>query len=102
MIFLIGDSTVKNGRGKGDGGQWGWGSFFQQFFDTTRISVENHALGGRSSRTFFTEDLWNKVLPGIRKGDYLFIQFGHNDGGPLNTGRARASLNGTGDESQVV
>ncbi|MBF0649948.1 glycoside hydrolase family 88 protein [Dysgonomonas sp. GY75] len=102
VIFLIGDSTVKNGRGKGDGGQWGWGSFFQQFFDTTRISVENHALGGRSSRTFFTEDLWNKVLPGIRKGDYLFIQFGHNDGGPLNTGRARASLNGTGDESQVV
>ena len=102
VVFLIGDSTVKNGKGKGDGGQWGWGSFFEQFFDTTRISVENHALGGRSSRTFFTEDLWNKVLPGIRKGDYLFIQFGHNDGGPLNTGRARASLNGTGEESQVV
>jgi len=102
VIFLIGDSTVKNGKGKGDGGQWGWGSFFDRFFDTDCISIENHALGGRSSRTFYTEGLWDKVLPGIRKGDYLFIQFGHNDGGPLNTGRARASLTGTGDESETV
>jgi len=102
VVMLIGDSTMKNGRGKGDSGQWGWGSFFEQFFDTTRISVENHALGGRSSRTFYTEGLWDKVLPGIQKGDYLFIQFGHNDGGPLNTGRARASLKGTGNESQTV
>lgn len=102
VAFLIGDSTVKNGRGKGDNGQWGWGSFFQQFFDSTRISVENHALGGRSSRTFFTEGLWDKVLPGIQQGDFLFIQFGHNDGGPLNTGRARASLKGVGEESEVV
>ncbi|RNC65960.1 rhamnogalacturonan acetylesterase [Proteiniphilum sp. X52] len=102
VVMLIGDSTMKNGRGKGDDGQWGWGSFFEQFFDTTRISVENHALGGRSSRTFYTEGLWDKVLPGLQKGDYLFIQFGHNDGGPLNTGRARASLKGIGDESQTV
>lgn len=102
VVFVIGDSTAKNGRGKGDGGQWGWASFFEQFFDTSKISVENHALGGRSSRTFYTEGLWNKVLPGLKKGDYLFIQFGHNDGGPLNTGRARASLKGTGTESEVV
>lgn len=102
VVFLIGDSTMKNGRGKGDNGQWGWGSFFEQFFDTTRISVENHALGGRSSRTFYTEGLWDKVLPGIKDGDFVFIQFGHNDGGPLNTGRARASLKGIGEESQTV
>ena len=102
VVFLIGDSTVKNGRGDGSGGQWGWGSWFNQFFDTTKISVENHALGGRSSRTFYTEDLWHKVLEGIKQGDYLLIQFGHNDGGPLNTGRARASLRGTGEESQTV
>ncbi|WP_236689356.1 rhamnogalacturonan acetylesterase [Dysgonomonas macrotermitis] len=101
-MFLIGDSTVKNGRGDGSGGQWGWGSFFDSFFDTSRISVENHALGGRSSRTFFTEGLWNKVLPGLKKGDYVLMQFGHNDGGPLNTGRARASLKGTGEESETV
>lgn len=102
VVFLIGDSTMKNGRGKGDNEQWGWGSFFEQFFDTTRISVENHALGGRSSRTFYTEGLWDKVLPGIKDGDFVFIQFGHNDGGPLNTGRARASLKGIGEESQTV
>lgn len=102
VLFLIGDSTVKNGKGNGDNDQWGWGSFFEQFFDTTKVSVENHALGGRSSRTFFTEGLWDKVLPGIQAGDYLFIQFGHNDGGSLNTGRARASLRGTGNESETV
>lgn len=102
VVFVIGDSTAKNGRGKGDGGQWGWASFFEQFFDTTKISVENHALGGRSSRTFYTEGLWDKVLPGLKKGDFLFIQFGHNDGGPLNTGRARASLKGIGEESETV
>lgn len=102
IVFLIGDSTVKNGKGKGDNEQWGWGSFFEQFFDTTKISIENHALGGRSSRTFYTEGLWYNVLPAIKKGDYLFIQFGHNDGGSLNTGRARASLKGVGGESETV
>lgn len=102
VVFMIGDSTMKNGSGKGDRNQWGWGSFFDWFFDTSRISVENHALGGRSSRTFYTEGLWNKVLSGIKKGDYLFIQFGHNDGGSLNTFRARASLKGIGNESETV
>lgn len=101
IVFTIGDSTMKNGSGKGDGGQWGWGNFFEWFFDTNRITVENFALGGRSSRTFYTEGLWNKVLSGIRPGDYLLIQFGHNDGGPFNTGRARASLKGIGEESET-
>ncbi|MFR9166760.1 MAG: rhamnogalacturonan acetylesterase [Dysgonomonas sp.] len=102
VVFIIGDSTVKNGRGYGDNDQWGWGSFFHTYLDTTRISVENHALGGTSSRTFFTNGLWYNVLPGIKKGDFLLIQFGHNDGGPSNTGRARASLKGIGEESEVV
>lgn len=102
VVFLIGDSTVKCGGGNGEGGMWGWGSFFAPFFDTQRIAVENHALGGRSSRTFYTEGLWDAVLPALKKGDYLFIQFGHNDGGPLNTGRARASLPGIGEASQTV
>lgn len=102
VIFLIGDSTVKNGSGRGENKQWGWGSFFDRYFDTDRITVENHALGGRSSRTFISEGLWAKVLSGLKPGDYLLIQFGHNDGGPLNTGRARASLPGIGEESQTV
>ncbi len=101
VVFIIGDSTVKNGRDRGDNGQWGWASFFEQYFDTTKITVENHALGGRSSRTYLTEGLWQNVLEGLQDGDYLFIQFGHNDGGPFNTGRARASIKGAGEESQI-
>jgi len=102
LLFLIGDSTVKCGKGQGEHGMWGWGSFLEQFLDTTKLSVENWALGGRSSRTYFTEGLWDKVLPAIKKGDYLLIDFGHNDGGPYNTGRARASIKGTGNDTLNV
>ncbi len=102
VVFIIGDSTVKCGNGKGENNMWGWGSFFDQYFDTSKITVENHALGGRSSRTYITERHWDKVLKAIKPGDYLIIDFGHNDGGPINTGRARASLKGTGSESQKV
>lgn len=102
VLFIIGDSTVKNGRGDGANQQWGWGSFFWQFFDTTKISIENHALGGRSSRTFMEEGLWGKVIEAVRPGDFVIIQFGHNDAGPLNTGRARAVLRGNGNQDTTV
>lgn len=102
LVLYIGDSTVKCGRGEGEKNMWGWGSFLGLYLDSTKVTSENWALGGRSSRTYFTEGLWDKVAPGIRKGDYLLIQFGHNDGGPLNTGRARASLKGTGNETETV
>lgn len=102
VVFIIGDSTVKNGRGDGSNQQWGWGSFFWQFFDTTKVSIENHALGGRSSRTFIDEGLWDGVIKAVRPGDYVFVQFGHNDAGPLNTGRARAVLRGNGDQDTTV
>ena len=103
VVFTIGDSTVKNGKDDGSNNQYGWGSFLWQWFDTTKVSVENHALGGRSSRTFITEGLWDKVLAGVQKGDYVFIQFGHNDAGMLNTGtRPRASLRGNGDNDTTV
>jgi lysophospholipase L1-like esterase len=102
VVFVIGDSTAKNGKDDGSNGQWGWAHFLWESFDTTRVSVENHALGGRSSRTFITEGLWAKVLAGVEPGDYVLIQFGHNDAGPLNTGRARASLKGNGDADTTV
>jgi lysophospholipase L1-like esterase len=102
VVFTIGDSTVKNGRDDGSNGQFGWGSLLWQWFDTAKVSVENHALGGRSSRTYISEGLWDKVLTGVQKGDYVFIQFGHNDAGPLNTGRGRASLRGNGDNDTTV
>jgi len=99
VFYIIGDSTVKNGKGKGDGDLWGWGSYLSEYFDTSRISVQNHALGGRSSRTFITEGHWDAVLSVLKMGDYVIMQFGHNDGGPLDdTARARGTIKGTGEE----
>lgn len=102
-LYIIGDSTVKNGKGKGDGSLWGWGSFLDGYFDTTKIAVRNHALGGRSSRTFITEGHWDQVLSQLKPGDYVIMQFGHNDGGALDdTARARGTIKGTGDSTQNI
>lgn len=102
VLFLVGDSTMRNGRkGNGDNGQWGWGAFAKDYFDTDRITVENHALGGLSSRTFY-RDCWPSVVEGVKKGDYVIIQLGHNDSGPVDEGRARNSLPGTDGKSVEV
>jgi len=102
-LFLIGDSTVKNGKGKGDGSLWGWGSFISDFFNTDKIKVENDALGGTSSRTFQTNGLWEPVLAKIKKGDFVMMQFGHNDSSPLDdTARARGTIKGIGMESKAI
>ena len=100
MVFLAGDSTCRNGRGTGDNGQWGWGSFFQEYM-TEAVVVDNEAVGGLSSRTFYNNS-WPNLRDRIREGDFVLIQFGHNDMAPLNTGRARGTLNGTSDECQTV
>jgi lysophospholipase L1-like esterase len=100
-LVLIGDSTVKNGQGRGDGGLWGWGQVVGNHFDLSRIDIENHAIGGRSSRTFLTEGRWEKALERLRPGDFLIMQFGHNDGGERFKGdRPRGSLKGNGDETE--
>jgi rhamnogalacturonan acetylesterase len=102
-LYIIGDSTVRNGDGKGSNGQWGWGSLLADYFDTTKIALENDAIGGRSSRTFLTEGRWDKILMKLRKGDFVIIQFGHNDGGPLDdTARARGTIKGIGNESKEI
>jgi rhamnogalacturonan acetylesterase len=102
-LFFIGDSTVKNGRGDGSGSMWGWGDLMQPLVDTSKIKIENHALGGTSSRTFLTRGLWDKVLAKIQKGDYIIMQFGHNDNGPLDdTSRARGTIHGVGDSSREI
>jgi alpha-L-arabinofuranosidase len=100
-VFTIGDSTVKNGDGSGNNGQWGWGAFLGDFLNADSVKVENRALGGRSSRTYIEEGLWGKVLSSLKPGDYVVMQFGHNDGGEPDKGRSRATLKGNGDESQV-
>jgi len=102
-IHLIGDSTVKNGQGDGRNGQWGWGSVLPAYIDTTKVVVANHALGGTSSRTYLTRGLWEKAFAQMEAGDYLLIQFGHNDGGPLDdTARARGTLRGIGLDTREI
>ena len=96
VLFLIGNSTMRNGtRGDGSNGQWGWGFFANKYFDGRKISVENQALGGMSTRTFYTK-LWPAVREALQPGDWVIVSIGHNDGGPLDEGRARAVLSGTG------
>ena len=97
VLFIIGDSTVKNGTK----GLQGWGDPIAAAFDLTKITVVNRARGGRSSRTFLTEGLWDKTLLEIKPGDFVLMQFGHNDGGSL-TASARASIKGNGEETQEV
>ena len=102
VLFLVGDSTMRNGtKGNGDNGQWGWGAYAAQYFDPAKISVENQALGGLSSRTFYTS-CWPDVIKGVRKGDYVILQLGHNDSGPVDSGRARNSIEGYGYETLEV
>ncbi len=100
VLYIIGDSTVKNGDGTGKNGQWGWGTVIDMHFDTNKISVLNHAIGGRSSRTFITDGRWDKILETLTKGDYVLMQFGHNDSGALDdTARARGTIKGVSDDS---
>jgi lysophospholipase L1-like esterase len=99
-LFLIGDSTVRNGRGDGVGGQWGWGDYLGTWFDPQKINVVNRAVGGTSSRSFLTTGYWDRVLGMLKKGDFVMMQFGHNDNGSAtNPPPGRASLKGTGDET---
>ena len=97
-LWLIGDSTVKNGTK----GMEGWGKSVAGMFEAAKIRVENRALGGRSSRTFLREGLWEKIRNELNPGDFVIMQFGHNDGGPMDEGRARASIKGNGDESKEI
>ena len=99
-LFLIGDSTVRNGRGDGAGGQWGWGDYLGTAFDPQKINVVNRAVGGTSSRSFLETGYWDRVLGMLKKGDFVMMQFGHNDGGSAtNPPTARTSLKGIGDET---
>ncbi len=102
-LWLIGDSTVRNGRGDGEGGQWGWGDAIAAHFDEAKLNVVNRAVGGLSSRTFLTQGHWERVLGLAKAGDFLLLQFGHNDNGPLNdTSRARGTIKGVGDEVETI
>ncbi len=97
-LYLVGDSTVKSG---GVNGAIGWGERIAAYFDARKINVVNAAIGGRSSRTYFTEGRWDKVRGQLKRGDVVLIQFGHNDGGRIGDPamKNRASAPGTGPET---
>jgi lysophospholipase L1-like esterase len=106
-LFLVGDSTVRNGsddgQGKGPEGQWGWGHTIADLFDPAKINVVNRAIGGLSSRTYLTGEHWERTLALIKPGDFVIIQFGTNDSGAINDRyRARGSLPGVGDEQKEI
>jgi rhamnogalacturonan acetylesterase len=106
-LYLIGDSTVRNGQGTGTGGQWGWGDELAPLFDTNKINVVNRAAGGTSSRTYY-RDQWPRVLAMLKPGDFVLMQFGHNDGSPVNeaaagpSARSRGTIKGVGDGTQEI
>ena len=97
-LFLIGDSTVRNGRGDGGGGQWGWGDYLGAHFDLSKINVVNQAVGGTGSRTYINWGHWQRVLAMVKPGDFVMMQFGTNDNGSPNVGRN--SLSGIGEETR--
>lgn len=77
-IFTIGDSTMANKKLEGENPERGWGQMLSRYF-TDDITIDNHAVNGRSSKSFIDEGRWDAILSKIQKGDYVFIQFGHND-----------------------
>ena len=100
-VFIIGDSTAANKDISGEKKERGWGMALQCFFDDN-ILVDNHAVNGRSSLSFLNEGRWDKVLQKMQPGDYVIIQFGHNDAGKeLDSGKARNDIMGTADSSHV-
>jgi lysophospholipase L1-like esterase len=93
-LVLVGDSTVRNGRGDGAGGQWGWGDCIGPFFDLEKINLVNRAVGGTGVRNFISLGHWANALKLLKPGDVLMLQFGTNDNGP------RGPLKGIGEETE--
>jgi lysophospholipase L1-like esterase len=101
-LFLVGDSIMHTGSGNGETGPWGWGSEFIPMFDAAKIHVYNDALGGRSSRSFIEEGLWQNILDQLRPGDWVIAQFGNNDSGNSKDHPDRTTLKGDGEDTQVI
>lgn len=99
-IYLIGDSTVRNSNKD----TWGWGTLLPEFLDSSKVSVSNQAMAGRSTRTFVKEKRWEKVMSMLKPGDYVLMQFGHNEGSKPDTSKNgyRGVLRGIGEDSVML
>ena len=85
-IYLAGDSTMAE-KLPDKRPETGWGEALQKFFNPDKVKIENHAKNGRSTRTFVEERLWQAIIDKLKKGDYVFIEFGHNDAAKDRTDR---------------
>ena len=85
-VYLAGDSTMAEKLPE-KRPETGWGEALQKFFNPEKARIENHAKNGRSTRTFIEEKLWQGILDKLKKGDYVFIEFGHNDAAKDRTDR---------------
>jgi lysophospholipase L1-like esterase len=99
-LWLIGDSTMNNNTSP----MRGWGNVADQVFDTTKITINNSAMAGRSTRTFVKEGRWTRVINAAQPGDYLIMAFGHNEGSRPDTSRSgyRGVFRGIGADSVVL
>lgn len=95
-LFIVGDSTARNGL------DLGWGDHLAHYFDTAKINVANRSRAGRSSRSYIVEGLWAKTLSEIKPGDFVMLQWGHNDGGDLGGNKPRGDLPGDSDDTKDV
>lgn len=77
-IYTIGDSTMANKKNPDQNPEHGWGQVLPDFF-TSNVTINNHAVNGRSTRSFIEEKRWDSIYNKLSKNDYVFIQFGHND-----------------------
>jgi lysophospholipase L1-like esterase len=95
-LYVVGDSTANS-----NAPLRGWGSEVGAFFDPAKINVINRAIGGRSSRTFITEGRWDRVLAELKPGDFVMVQFGHNDNGNYldPAAKGRPSIRGEGEDT---
>ena len=97
-LYIAGDSTATTGNPT----HRGWGAVLIDYFDTSKINLINRAVGGRSFRTFTREGRWDEILAHLKPGDFVIIEFGHNDGGDPAHSMGRGDVPGTGDDTVVV
>ena len=101
-LFLVGDSIMNTGTPPGDRGPWGWGAEIIPLFDPAKITVHNEGRGGRSSRSYIEEGLWAKIKEQLQPGDFVILQFGHNDAANSQNYPDRTTVKGSGDETQEI
>jgi rhamnogalacturonan acetylesterase len=94
-IHLCGDSTMA----RTSGNTQGWGEYLRYSFDASSATVSNRAIGGRSARSFTREGRFDEVGREVKAGDWVIIEFGHNDGGSLNNDNGRSDCFGAGSET---